>query len=213
MIRKIAYIGFGDLGRQVSLFLKQVFPGEINEIYFDDNLFSTQQQNSFPFSKYTDQQFDSYDFYICLGYKNLELKTKIFSEMKTAGRRLPHFIHPSVIINPSATIGAGVIIYPGCNIDQHVILEDGVLLNNSVTISHNSIIGKSSFLAPGVVISGNVKIGKENFIGSGTVVSNNIELGDNVITGIGTVITKSVTAGSSVIGNPMKILTEKIKLK
>jgi hypothetical protein len=47
MIRKIAYIGFGDLGRQVSLFLRQVFPGEISEIYFDDNLFSTQHQTHF----------------------------------------------------------------------------------------------------------------------------------------------------------------------
>jgi|SRR5688572_1012420 len=213
MIRKIAYIGFGDLGSQLSLFLKQAFPDEIHEVYFDDNLFSTQQQNSFPFSKYTDRQFDSYDFYICLGYKNLELKTKILSEMITAGKKLPHFIHSSAIINPTAVIGAGVFIYPGCNIDQHVILEHGALLNNSVTVSHNSIIGQSSFLAPGVVISGNVKIGKENFIGSGTVISNNIELGDNVITGIGTVITKTVIAGSSVIGNPMKILTEKIKLK
>ena len=213
MTRKIAYIGFGDLGDQLSLFLKQTFHGEISEVYFDDNLFSTQQPNSFPFSKYTDQQFNSYDFYICLGYKNLELKTRILSEMKTAGKKLPQFIHPSAIINPTATIGDGVIIYPGCNIDQYVTLEDGALLNNSVIVSHNSIIGKSSFLAPGVVISGNVKIGKETFIGSGTVVSNNIELGDNVITGIGTVITKSVFAGSSVIGNPMKILTEKIKLK
>src|SRR5678810_586398 len=93
MFRKIVYIGFGDLGSQVSLFLKQAFPGDINEVYFDDNLFSTQQQNSFPFSKYTDQQFDSYDFYVCLGYKNLELKTKTLSEMKTAGKKLPHFIH------------------------------------------------------------------------------------------------------------------------
>jgi sugar O-acyltransferase (sialic acid O-acetyltransferase NeuD family) len=213
MIHKIAYIGFGDLGKQLSLFLSQTVADEISEVYFDDNLFSAEYPNSFPFSRYTDGQFDDYDFFVCLGYKNPELKTKILDELKAAGKKLPNFIHPSSIMNPTATIGAGVIIFPGCNIDQHVILEDGVLLNNSVTVSHNSIIGKSSFIAPGVVICGNVKIGKENFTGSGTVISNNVELGDNVITGIGTVITSNVPAGSSVIGNPMKILTEKINLK
>jgi sugar O-acyltransferase (sialic acid O-acetyltransferase NeuD family) len=213
MTRKIAYIGFGDLGKQLSLFLKQTTADEISEVYFDDNLFSTQQANSFPFSKYADIQFAGYEFFICLGYKNLELKTKILGELIKAGKKLPSFIHPSSIINPTASLGAGVIIYPGCNIDQYVVLQDGVLLNNSVTVSHNTVIGKSSFIAPGVVICGNVKIGKENFTGSATVISNNTELGDNVITGIGTVVTGNVPAGSSVIGSPMKILTEKINLK
>ena len=213
MIHKIAYIGFGDLGKQLSLFLHQTVADEISEVYFDDNLFSTEHLNSFPFLRYTDGEFDGYDFFVCLGYKNLELKTKILDQLKATGKKLPNFIHPSSIINPTTTLGAGVIIYPGCNIDQHVILEDGVLLNNSVTVSHNSVIGESSFIAPGVVICGNVKIGKENFTGSGTIISNNVELGDNVITGIGTVITSNVPSGSSVIGNPMKILTEKINLK
>ena len=169
MIHKIAYIGFGDLGKQLSLFLHQTVTDEISEVYFDDNLFSSGHLNSFPFSRYTDGEFDGYDFFVCLGYKNLELKTKILDVLKSTGKKLPNFIHPSSIINPTATLGAGVIIYPGCNIDQHVILEDGVLLNNSVTVSHNSIIGTSTFIAPGVVICGNVKIGKENFTGFNAV--------------------------------------------
>ncbi len=212
MKQQVAYIGFGHLGKQLSLFLRQSLKEEPNELFFDDHLFAAKQPFAYPFEAYKNDQFASCDFYVCIGYRHLALKTKILDELKQAGRSIPSFIHRSSILNPTATVGIGVIIFPGCNIDQYVTLEDGVLLNNSVTISHNTVIGKSSFIAPGVTICGNVRMGIQNFTGSGSIISNNIEIGNNVITGIGTVITKNIPDGFSVIGNPMKILTEKIKL-
>ncbi|MBX9783540.1 MAG: hypothetical protein K2X48_09630 [Chitinophagaceae bacterium] len=212
-MRNIAYVGFGDLGQQVSRFLKQTATGPISEVYFDDQLFSSKTLHSFPFSAYKNPEFSHHDFFVCLGYKNLALKSKIIDELKRANRKLPNFIHPSAIINPSVQPGAGIIIYPGCNIDQNAALEDGVLLNNSVTISHNTVIGKSSFMAPGVIVCGYVRIGMENFAGAGSIFSNNVITGDNVITGIGTVVTKNIAAGSSVIGNPMRHLSKKINLR
>jgi len=212
MNRKIAYIGFGELGKQISLFIRQTSGNDITEIFFDDDMFANKHPATFPFSSYAETQFAGYEFYVCLGYKHLALKTKILTDLMASGRAVPFFIHPSCVCNPTSVIGAGAIIYPGCVIDQHVKIEEGVLLNNSVTISHNSVIGKSTFIAPGAVVCGNVQIGNECFIGSGTVVSNNILIGDHVITGIGTVVSINIPAGRSAIGNPVKILSEKITL-
>jgi acetyltransferase-like isoleucine patch superfamily enzyme len=198
MKRSIAYIGFGDLGRQLSLLIKQCSNAELTEIFFDDNLAAAGKPNAYPFAAYLDDRFDGYEFFICIGYKHLPLKTTILAALQAAGRKPGSFIHPTAFINPTAVIGSGVIIYPCCNVDQYVALHDGVFLNNSVTISHHSIIGKSTFMAPGVTVCGNVTIGAENFTGSGSVISNNVTVGDGVVT---------------VIGNPMKMTAKKINLR
>ena len=212
MPRNIAYIGFGSLGKQLSVLLRQTMKDELKEVFFDDIAVKENLRNAHPFDAYTNEQFAGHDFFITIGYKQFARKREITAQLKKLDRNLPAYIHPSVIINPNAVIGQACIVYPGCNIDQHCVLQDGVFLNNSVTVSHNSVIGENSFLAPGVVVCGNVRIGAECFIGAGSIISNNIELGREVIAGIGTVITGNIPSGSSVIGNPARILDKKIEL-
>jgi sugar O-acyltransferase (sialic acid O-acetyltransferase NeuD family) len=212
MNRKIAYIGFGALGQQIALLLRQSTTGQMEEVIFDDHAAGEKTPGAYPFGEYMNSKFEDYEFYLCLGYMHLPFKHEIAENLKSARRKLTSFIHSSSIINPSAAIGPGSIVYAGCNIDQFVQLEEGVFLNNSVTVSHNSIIGKHSFLAPGVVISGNVRIGAQCFIGAGTLIGNGITIGDNTVIGIGSVITRDIPPGSSVIGNPMRILDKKLKL-
>ena len=212
MNRKIAYIGFGALGKQIALLLQQSTADHLEEAIFDDHSADEKNPGAYAFSEYMDKKYEDYEFYLCLGYMHLPFKNEIAENLKSGNRKLSSFIHSSSIINPSAAIGAGSIIYAGCNVDQFARLEEGVFLNNSVTVSHNSIIGKHSFLAPGVIISGNVNIGAQCFIGAGTVVGNGITIGDNSVIGIGSVITRDVPPGSSVIGNPMRILDKKLKL-
>lgn len=213
MSRKIAYIGFGALGKQLSVLLRQTEKSVPEEVYFDDIAVQEKKANAYPFNQYTEERFAAYDFYICLGYKQLSNKSEILASLKKLKRNLPSFIHPSSFVNPTATIGAGCIIYPGCNIDQEVVLKEGVFLNNCVTVSHNSIVGDDSFLAPGAILCGNTEIGNNCFIGAGAVVSNSIHVGENAIVGVGTIVTRDISPNHSVIGNPMRILTTKLELR
>lgn len=210
---KYAYIGYGALGKQIATLLRQTSQEKPEEIFFDDLAHQNALENAFLFDEWKEERFAGYDFFVCLGYKQLEKKAAITNELLRLNRRLAKFIHESCIINPDSQIAQGSIIYQGCNIDQQVKIGESVLLNNSVTISHETVIGRNSFLAPGVVVSGNVNIGEGCFIGAGSIISNGVNIGANVIIGAGTVVTKDIPANVSVIGNPMRILDSKLELR
>jgi sugar O-acyltransferase (sialic acid O-acetyltransferase NeuD family) len=209
----IGLIAYGEFGIHIEQMLIQNGYDNFQFVYFDDIAVKNKVKNSFPFEFYTQSDFKDVNFIVCLGYKHLELKYKIVNDLKASGRKLLTFIHPSSFVNPTSTIGDGVIIYPKCNIDYKVKIGDACVLNNSCTISHETTIDHCSYLAASVITSGRVNIGEKVFIGSGTVISNNIKIEGNCIIGVGTVITKDVLKNSSVIGNPQKVLSKKINLK
>lgn len=87
----------------------------------------------------------------------------------------PTGIHPTAIIDPSATIGQGVRIGPACVIGPRSRIGDGCVLHGRVTIGAEVNIGPLTTLHPGVVIydrcsvgakcelNGNVVIGADGF--------------------------------------------------
>lgn len=215
-MRRIALIGYGELGKQILAFAKAIYNVE-EVIAFDDVQFKNRHDKSgevvfYPFSYYTKDQFKGYSFFICLGYKHLITKKSVLEWLIKHNYDLPTLIHPTSFINETAEIGKAVYIYPMSNIDKGVTLGNGVLLNNSVVVSHDTNVGECSYLSPGVTTSGLVEIGECTFIGTGVVISNGITIGKNVIVGLGAVVTDNLLDGSSAIGNPVKTLNKKLNL-
>jgi sugar O-acyltransferase (sialic acid O-acetyltransferase NeuD family) len=208
---KIAYVGFGELGRQVSALVSESGVRQ-EKFLFDDNCHAEALPNAFPFEEHAADRFAELQFYVCLGYKHLTRKTAIVHRLLEAGRNLPSLVHHSAYVSPSASVGKGTVVYPMCNLDKEVTIGRGAVLNNSVVVSHNATIGDGCYLAPGVIISGFVNIGRNCFLGSGAVVSNDVSIGENVLIGIGTVVTHSVPDNCSVIGNPMRLLKKPLRL-
>jgi sugar O-acyltransferase (sialic acid O-acetyltransferase NeuD family) len=208
MTRKIAFVGYGELGKQYQSFLQIKARDQVT--YFDDFLFNSSVLNALPFNHYGRDLYSDFSFYVALGYKHLNLKKNIIEELGASN--LPEFIHQSAYVNPEATIEKAVFVYPMSNIDKGVKIGFGTLLNNSTVISHDCCIGACCYLSPGVVLSGQVSIGDCTFIGSGSVVANGIEIGSNVTIGIGTVVTKDIPDNSFVVGNPMRFLSNKLDI-
>ena len=206
-----AFVGFGELGRQIEGMLNDIAP-EPDAWLFDDAEYARGTAGAYPFARCRDEAFVDCEFFVCLGYKHLRRKIELLKELTRLERALPQVIHASAYVSPSAEIGPGTVIYPLCNVDKQVRLASGVLLNNSVIVSHNSIVGEGSYLSPGVVLSGFVSVGAGSFLGSGAVVSDGVTIGDEVIVGVGTVVTGDVPSGASVIGNPMRILDRPLRL-
>ena len=205
---QLAFVGYGELGKQLRDFFPQ---GSNNElVFFDDDLYKQKAPFSFPFVDYQEDNYKHFSCIVALGYKNLELRQKILHNLESKGRIISGFTHPSCFINSSSVIGKGVFIYPMCNIDKDVKIGNGSLLNNNVVLCHNTEIGECCYISPGAVLSGNVTVGDNTFIGAGTLISNNIKIGRNVTIGIGSVITKDISDNLFVIGNPMQFVKELI---
>lgn len=208
MKRQLAFIGFGELGRQLVWLLSE--EQRLEEFtYFDDVLYEKSIENAFPFSDWPKNKSSDFDFIIGLGYKHLLLKEEIVNKLVSSVYSLPSLIHPTAFVNSNSEIGHGVYVYPMCNIDLGVKIGQGTLLNNSVVVSHDSHIGNCCYLSPGVIVSGNVSIGNATFIGSGSIISNGVKIGSNVQIGIGSVITGDVPDNTTVIGNPQRFVSRR----
>ena len=209
MARKIAFVGFGELGKQYQSFLQTKASDHV--MYFDDFLFNSSVLNALPFNHFGKELYSDFSFFVALGYKHLKLKKNILEELGSA--LLPEFIHNTAFVSPEATIERAVFVYPMSNIDKGTKIGFGSLLNNSTVVSHDCTIGACCYLSPGVILSGQVSMGDCTFIGTGSVVANGIEIGNNVTIGIGTVVTKNIPDNSSVIGNPMRFLSNKLDIR
>ena len=209
----LALIGFGELGRYIEDALDEHHQvDKAKTAYFDDNLHRSGAPNAFPFRQYASGAFSDHHFYVCLGYKHLETRNEVISELAALGRKVPKFVHPDAYVHRSAKIGAGAFVYSGCTVDRNSIIGQGACLINGAVVAHDCAVGACCWLSPGVTLSGNVTIGHNTFFGSGSAVSNNVRIGSDVIVGLATAVTKDIGDGQSAIGNPMRILRRPLAL-
>ena len=211
MEKTVGFIGFGSFGQQILSHLKQSTCESLRVIAFDDSseVHTENEPNITQLTAFVDYQSQDYahlEFFVCLGYTQLEKRLEITHWLIENERKLASFVHPTVALSSSATLGQGVIIYPGSIIDHNVNIGNGAILNNGVIVSHDSSIGAGSFLAPGVTICGNANIGERSFLGANTTVSNNVHVGDNCVIGISSLVQTDVSGGIHAIGNPLRIL-------
>lgn len=195
MKQNIVIIGAGDLGLQLLHHLK--LENKIEVIgWLDDTMPKGKIVSGIEVLgkiKDFEKLKNNIQFIVAIGYNGLKFKQKLIKKIKEKDKKLYTFIHSSAIIDSSAQIDDGVIIYPGCIIDMNVKIESGALLNNGVIISHDGMIKECSFIAPGVVIAGNVIIGQRCFIGSGSTFKNDLILSNDITIGSGTNVYKSIS--------------------
>ena len=68
-------------------------------------------------------------------------------------------IHPSAVVQASASIGEGTKIGAGCYVGENVVLEAGCMLYPNVTVLDDTKIGAGTTIWPGAVIRERCEIG------------------------------------------------------
>jgi sugar O-acyltransferase (sialic acid O-acetyltransferase NeuD family) len=208
-----AFIGFGLFAKQIVA-MAEIDQASPDFVVFDDVAYAKgcKLPRTLPYYALESNLKFISSAYVGLGYKHLAERERVMSLLHDCGIPTPSIVHGSSVVMDSAVLNSATYVYPGSIIDQNVILGSGVVLNNRVTVSHDSVVGDCCFIAPSVTICGNVTIGRRSFIGAGAVITNDVRIGDDVSIGAGTLVTKDVTSGVSVIGNPMRVLTSRLRL-
>jgi len=205
-LRTVAIIGYGELGCQVErMVVGQARPDQV--YFFDDLRHAAKEKNSLPFDAFHEPRFADAEFYVALGYRHLDRKKQIISQLLNYQRNLPNLIHPTCHVSQDVQMGVGCILYPMCNIDMNVIIGNGALIHNSVTVSHHCEIGDAVYISPGVVLCGRVRVEAASFLGAGAVVANGVTIASEARVAIGTVVSKNVPHHVSIIGNPMRVMS------
>ncbi len=112
-------------------------------------------------------------------------------------------IHPTAVVDQSASIGVGCKIGAGCYIGKNVVLDDGAVIYPNVTIFDNSKIGKQTVIWSGTVIR------ERSEIGHFCIIHNNVSIGADGFgycpSENGQGLVKIPHIGNVVIGNGVEI--------
>lgn len=210
-MRRLAIIGAGHLGRQIATHIHSDTNDVVVGFYDDVEVKQNTNEGLVILGKLDsiEKDFNSGvfdDLIIAVGYKHLPFKQNIFDKYKSLGISFYTFIHSTCIIDKTATILEGSVIFPGTIIDQRVSIKENVLINLNCTISHDTIIGSHSFLAPSVTIAGFCTVGDLCMLGVSSTISDNITIVKSTTLGAGSIVVSNITEAGVFIGNPAKKL-------
>ena len=142
-------------------------------------------------------------YFIAVG-DNL-LRKKIHENLKAKNFTTDNAIHPSAVIDASATLAnEAVMIAANVTINPLAAIGTGAICNTGCIIEHECIVGGFAHIGRGAVLCGNVKIGNGTFVGANAVIKQGITVGENAMIGAGAVVIKDVPDAVTVIGVPAK---------
>lgn len=132
----------------------------------------------------------------------IEERTKILYNLQIPEEKFVNFIHPSVMLAKSASIGIGNILLANVVVNCNAKIGNFNTVNSGTLLGHDIVIGNNNYFAGQVCVGSGLKIGNMNFIGLNSSIRNGISIGDTNIIGMASNITKNVTNDNVLYGNP-----------
>ncbi|MEW6271699.1 MAG: hypothetical protein AB1689_20640 [Thermodesulfobacteriota bacterium] len=111
-------------------------------------------------------------------------------------------VHPSAIVGPNVTIGAGSYVGPGAVLTVNVRLARFVTVNTHCLVAHGGTLADFVTLHPDAHLSGEVEIAEGCEIGAGALVLPGLAVGDWAVIGAGAVAVKRLRGGRTYVGVP-----------
>ncbi len=113
-----------------------------------------------------------------------------------------NFIHPTVLVAKSVTMGYGNVVLANSVINGNFKMGNFNTINSLCLMGHDSIIGNNNFFAAHVGLGSGVKIGDMNFVGLNTTLRNGIDIGNENIIAMASNVVKNIENKTIVMGNP-----------
>jgi sugar O-acyltransferase (sialic acid O-acetyltransferase NeuD family) len=146
---------------------------------------------------------NEFELFFPISYRNLNsIRRDRFLKAKALGYRFFSYVHPSVkvwksvtigencmifennVVQPQTSIGDNVIVWSHCHIGHHVRVEPHVYITSGTVVCGSTVIGESSFLGAGSLIRDGINVGKRNLIGMGAILTQSTEEASMYIAGL-----------------------------
>jgi sugar O-acyltransferase (sialic acid O-acetyltransferase NeuD family) len=132
------------------------------------------------------------------GIGNVDARLQVFEKLDSAGFTCPVLVHPTAVIERSASLEAGAQILAQAYVGGAVRIGFGTVLNVGAVVSHESVLGKVVNLSPGATLAGNVRVENYAQIGMRATVNVGLTIGERALLGNGCTVKKDVPAGTRV---------------
>lgn len=206
-MKKVAFIGSGEMARHVGHYMVEDKQFEVVG-YYDDFTPVGTIVNNYPIlgklddveKQYKQGVFD--ELSIAVGFTRMQYRKEVFERFEN---KIPFatFIHSSCIVDSTAKIGKGVVVFPFCILYLDAVVEDNVFIQIRSYVT-DSIVKKHTMISGTVSIAGRVEIGECCNIGISTTVSNDVKVCNYVRTGAGCIVNKDITEPGTYVGVPAR---------
>lgn len=213
MLKPIAIVGAGGLGREVLVLLHQindVTPTWDIQGFYDDNYqLQGQTINGYPcLGTVEDLNHITSELYITVALGYPQVKAEVVSRLQHPLLRHAILVHPAAEPKPyqHISLAEGTIVFQGAVLTTNIKIGRNTLIYLNCTIGHDAIIGDFASLMPGTNIGGNTILEDQVFIGSNATVLQRTTVGEDTIVGAGSVVTKNLPKRCTAVGVPAKII-------
>ena len=133
-----------------------------------------------------------YKIIIGVGYNNInQNRENIFNRVKEMGYEIETYIHPSAVVNETASIGEGSMILSNSVVEPFVKVGENSIIWSNCTLAHHSEVESHCWIASNSILSGQAKIKHNTFIGVNCTIVNEVIVERMNIIGAGSLITKN----------------------
>lgn len=126
--------------------------------------------------------------------------------VRLGARLAPPVVHPAAVVSPSASIGAGTVVFARAVLNPAASLGRAVIVNTGAIVEHDCVVADGAHLSPGAVLAGGVRVGTRSWVGAGATVIQGIRIGAGSIVGAGAVVIRDVEDGVTVVGVPARVI-------
>ena len=132
------------------------------------------------------------------GIGDIMSRVRIFNRLAEAGYFCPPLVHPTALVESSATLSPGVQVFPHAYVGSDSSIGFGCIVNTGAILSHDCTVEDYANIAPGAVLAGTVQIGEAALIGMGVTINLNTAIGSRARIGNSAVVKADVPAGGVV---------------
>lgn len=148
------------------------------------------------------------DAAIVIAIGHPETREKIAQRALAANIPFLNAIHPSAVIQPSARIGVGNVMFAQSVINSNASIGDHVIINTAAVVEHDCQIADFVSISPGCQIGARVQVGKYTFFGTGAIVNLRVKVGSGSIIGAGSLVLNDIPDNVLAYGVPAKVIRE-----
>jgi sugar O-acyltransferase (sialic acid O-acetyltransferase NeuD family) len=157
------------------------------------------------------QQYDSGVTHAFIGLgsgSDTRPRRRLYDFARSHRFELVSVVHPSALVAPSASVGAGATILQRAVVNADVALGANVIVNTAAVVEHECVLGDHVHVATGAVLASGVEVGEGAHIGAGATIRQGLRIGPGAVVGIGAAVTDDVDAEVVVGGVPARVLRE-----
>lgn len=210
MVKRLIFVGAGDLGREVFAWMLSSgdpFGCSDNLFFIDDNV------NALNVGGFDVCYLGAIDAFFPVDGDQLVaaiaspvVRSVIVKKLLSRGCKFASYIHPSAHVSLGSTIGRGCILLPHSLVSNDSIIGDFSIVNCCSSVGHDVSVGSFVTISSHVDIMGRCVVEDKVFMGSGSRVLPGKRVGESAVIGAGATAARSVASSKTLYAPLSKLL-------